>query len=603
MAVIGFNQDPEGPEGAGMFALDDGRQLYAHDPELAAQVSGPPPMQLDPMAFGVDPNAPDQRLASNGFQTTEQRLAAGGAVPGLDSQLNTMADVAPTPSPPPQAPPQPPQPQGPPPPPQPGEPGGPTERDVNVANYLQDRFRMQSQRRPEAWIPRTRAETVETEGVPYNEEDAAARIRANQQVMEAKGATAQLLRDRAINEMAAAKAAQPELMQRAAEAQKQVDAQQSAYMADREALQQAIDNSNSVKGSQSEWFASKGTLAQIIMILGQAFGAYAQIRAKQGPNYFAQTIQGMMESDIAAQKDQAKRGMDNALKRLEFRYKDRDQAEAALRIAQGNILSNVQSMHASANQAEDVQAMHQELLATNQQNLIAQEQKFQNAAYGKHTLKQDLAHQAASGGGRPDPLVLVKKLIDAGMDKEEAWTYVFGKGGDGVPSKEVQEQAKELANKTADIAKAQAALGPARELVQKYAKSDSIPGLGLGADLAAAVPYGVGQRAFSDEEARVNRGVIERVALAYQNAVTGAGGGEKEQNRIRRAFLGSGTPKELTAAIDDADRQLADLRRHHESGYDPRAIRLLYQRGAYQPKVAPGTLTREAPPPPRQGGE
>lgn len=422
MAVIGFQQDPGAPEGAGMFQLDDGRSLYAHDPELARSLG------------------PDMRQASNGFRTTDQRLDAGGPAPGLDDQLNQVPNANQF-----QAPPAAakaiatreaeaqPQPAGPAAPPadvmQPATPtgGGPTERDQNVSRWLKSEATKTSAPRAEAWVPKSRAETVETEGMPYSPEDAAVRIAANRQVIEAKAATAELLRQRAVNDMASAKAAQPALLQKAAEAQKELDAQHAAYAQDRAQLQKAIDDSNSAGGA-SDWFANKSSLAKAAIVLGQAFGAYAATLSG-GENWAAKQLNQIMEHDIAAQKEAAKRGVDNAYKQLELHYRDKDQAEAALRLAQANVMQNMQNMHASANQAEDVQAAHQEWTAQNRANMVASEQKFQNASYGKHTIKTDIAHQPASGGGGADIVAIAKKLKSMGFSDEEVKQYIFGQGG------------------------------------------------------------------------------------------------------------------------------------------------------------------------------
>jgi hypothetical protein len=230
--------------------------------------------------------------------------------------------------------------------------------------------------------------------------------------------------------LAASKAAQPQLLQKAAEAQKQLDAQHAAYEAERSELDRMVQKSNAVQGGASQWFGSKNAVAQMGMILGQAFGAYAATLGG-GQNWAQQQINTLMDHDIAAQKEAASRGVDNAYRMLQLRYKDNDQAEAALRLAQGNVLSNVQGMHAAANQAQDVQAAHQEMTAENQQAMVANEQKFQNAAYGKHKVTVDLTHQAASGGGQVDRLELMKKFIAAGFSKEEAKRMAYGEGGGG----------------------------------------------------------------------------------------------------------------------------------------------------------------------------
>lgn len=423
MAVIGFDQDqdPAAPQGAGMFHLDDGRSIYAHDPEMAQSISGDQRERLYGPGY-------DQRVAGPGGAPQQPDPTAGLNWQGINSPNGGGAEYDArkkaeqpqigAPAAPPKdvmAPAQ-------------AGPGGKSEQEINAQKDFDARLKRQGAPTPEKWIPKAKAETVETSGVPYNAEDAAMRIKANADVMRAKSATADMLTARAENAALAAKDAQPELLQKAAEAQKALDAQHAAYVKERADLERAINESNNAQGGASEWFANKSTPAQVAIILGQAFGAYAATLS-HGQNWAQQQINAIMEHDIAAQKEQAKRGVDNAYRRLELRYKNQDQAEAALRIAQTNVLNNVQSMHASANQAQDVRAAHQEMLAENQEKLVQSEQSFQNAAYGKHTVKVDIAHQPGSAGGPPDRLALMKRYIDAGFSKEEAKRLAFGEGG------------------------------------------------------------------------------------------------------------------------------------------------------------------------------
>ncbi len=435
--IVGFQQDPQGPPGMGDFHFDDGRSLYAHDPETAAQVSAPPQVDVPPEWQQIAQQ--DNRVAGPGggeppppdmSANPDARNAPGAMNPMANFNFKGASQGTPPPAPaPPQA-----SPAAPPPdmlPAPGGASGGPSEFDTNVQRYALGEMRKGGgPARPAGWVPKSKSETVESEGLPYNEEDAAARIHANQNLMIAKAATTATLADRALGQAHQAQAALPALQAKAAAAQKEVDAQHTNYARERADLQQMIDKSNASAPSASQWFADKDPVSQIGIVLAQAFGAYAATLG-HGENWAQKNINSIMESDIAAQKEQAKNGVDNALQRLKLRYGDMDQAEAALRLAQGNAVNTMQTQFAAANQAQDVQLAHQEMLAKNDADMVANEQKFMAGSYGKHTTKLDVAHQNAQGGGGPDIVALAKKLKATGMTDEQVRTAIFGHGGNG----------------------------------------------------------------------------------------------------------------------------------------------------------------------------
>ncbi len=434
--LVGFQQDPQGPPGMGDFHFDDGRSLYAHDPEMAAQVQAPPP-QVDVPPEWQQIAQQDNRVAGpGGGEPPPADISGNPDARNAPGAMNPMAGMnfkgaGDRPAPPPVVPQA--SPAAPPPDmlPAPGGGGtGPSEFDTNVQRYALGEMRKGGQRTPEKWVPKSKSETVESEGLPYNEEDAAARIHANQNLMIAKTATAATMADRALGQAKEAQAALPGLQAKAARAQQEVDAQHANYTRERADLQQMIDKSNSQDSSAAHWFADKSPISKIGLILGQAFGAYAATLSG-GENWAQKQINNIMEHDIAAQKEQAKNGVDNALQRLKLRYGDMDQAEAALRMAQGNAVNMMQTKFASANQAQDVQLAHQEMLAKNDADMVANEQKFMAGSYGKHTTKLDVAHQAASGGGGPDIVALAKKLKATGLTDEQVRTAIFGHGGNG----------------------------------------------------------------------------------------------------------------------------------------------------------------------------
>lgn len=117
-------------------------------------------------------------------------------------------------------------------------------------------------------------------------------------------------------------------------------------------------------------------------------------------------------------------------------------------------------------------------------------------------------------------------------------------------------------------------------------QSEGLPGVGGMADFREKIagrPQGlnalnpgawVANKAIglSDEE-RVSRGDMEKMALAYQNQVTGAGGSVEEQAKIRKAFLGASTPAEQRAAVSEADAMFRQIEARQKAGVSPEARR------------------------------
>lgn len=72
---------------------------------------------------------------------------------------------------------------------------------------------------------------------------------------------------------------------------------------------------------------------------------------------------------------------------------------------------------------------------------------------------------------------------------------------------------------------------------------------------------GAGTGALDSDEERANRIIVERAALAYRHAVTGAGGSNTELAGIDRAFAGARTYHDLQEAVRLAETTLAEKRR------------------------------------------
>lgn len=597
-SLIRFEQDPGKPFGMGDFHFDDGRSLYAHDPETASSL---PAEQPTDDLMGAAAPGPDLRTAG-GFQTTDQRLDAGGAAPGLDDQLGAMNFQ------PPQGPagPQAQAPAvggGPAPAPAPEARQAPPDPQAEAMKFITAPVRVAATRG--GFAPKSQSQTVEQEGLPYDPSLAGERADANLNLQVARQNTAQTLAARAQAESLAAQAQLPALQKQAAQAQTEAAEQHDLYKQERAALERMILESqqNQKSFNANRWFESRGAIGQIGAVLAQAMGAYAATLGG-GRNWAQDIINGYIDRDIASQREQiegGKAGVNNALQRLNLRFGDINQAQSALKIAMGKVADTQALAYAKSTGSKDIINSWEEQVAQNQKERVAEEQKFQAAALGKRQTTMQGTVVAPSAGGTRAPTTaemsqradlagkipgIAEKTYDAELKRQKAT-------GGGVEPEKVRDEARNLVKDTADIVKGQAEAQAGRDLVQKYKGAEAIPGLGLKADVAAAIPFGLGQRAFSNEEARNNRAVINRTVLAYQHALTGAGASDRERDMLTSSILGSKTPAELEAAIEQADAALAARRQHIESGYDPAVVDQVRRRGSYQPKAAPPSLQRE----------
>lgn len=414
MALVRFDQEPGLPEGAGLFHADDGSTFFAHDPEMAAQLS--PELQS---AGPYGPPQEDERTALLGFPDTEARLAAGGQeAPGVAPTValdaggpmhvdtarmgkptaeNAAIDAALRREP---------------------GPAAPLPAQAQVHPEQADADRLQStidsyvpQYKNVAptrggVIPTKQSETRETHGVPYdpNGPEANDRATATINVNLAHKAQADAETARARGEEAAYRAALPQLQEKARIAQMRRDMQERQYRRDREDLDSAIEQSNKSAKSfnANRWFDDRGAIGGIGAAIAQAFGA-ASAALTGGPNVVLNQINSYIDRDIANQRaaiEADEKKANNALAQLNRQFGNLDQAEAALKIAQQNKVETMAKAYAASTKSEDIQKALDVWLAENNQRHLAAEQQFQNAAYGKTALTTDAKVIPASAGGR-----------------------------------------------------------------------------------------------------------------------------------------------------------------------------------------------------------
>lgn len=405
--LLGFEQDPEAPAGAGTFHFDSGQSQYAYAPDIAEQ-AGAFKAKLDA--------APDNRTALNtaelqaslrsqGQQAERADIdAIAGIGAGNDARALATADgavqkaVA-----------------------QAGQggtvpasialeaPAAPGDmaaqaRDAMGQRAAADLIRgtkrvavpgspgVDPHRMIErgVMVPTTSSEVTETAGaLPYSEEAARERLGAAKGVRDAQLAEIDLNRQQTQNQLNAQRAAAPILEQRAAEAELAQKKIQNAYRADRSRLQQELDDyEQKAHVDPDRYFKDRGIFATIGMAIAQGLGAYGSA-VTGAPNFAYEIVQKAIERDISAQREEIETGRVSRRNKLAqmmdtFGY-DLPQAEAATRLAMNKSAENQANLFANESKLPHYQIEAQKFNALALQEAVKQEQAFQAASIGKQT--------------------------------------------------------------------------------------------------------------------------------------------------------------------------------------------------------------------------
>lgn len=425
-ALVRFEQDPDAPEGAGVFHFDSGAQQYAYEPDLAAQAS------LDA--------APDQRVAGPGggswldeppdpsmFQQADaqglrQQLTPAGGNAHASAAPAGLAGMAARPMPQAAPPPQGPPPVGP--PPMLMAPSGSPSlaaqaRDAMGQRAAQDILRgtkrvhvagspgVDPHRMLEqgVMVP-TGTNVTQESGAPYSPEQATERIMAAKDVRDAQLGEMELQQQQTANQLASQRAIAPQLEREAALQQENHNRMVSSYRVDRSRLQQELDDyDKNAHVNPDRFFQDRGTFATIGMAIAQGLGAYASTMTG-APNFAYEMVQKAIDRDIGAQRDELEAGRvsrRNKLAQMMDSYGfDMQQSEAALRIAMNKSAEMQAAMFANESKLPQYQAEAAKYNALSRQEIIKNEQALQNASYGKFTRSQQQAFvqpRAATGGG------------------------------------------------------------------------------------------------------------------------------------------------------------------------------------------------------------
>lgn len=423
--LVRFEQDPDAPEGAGVFHFDSGAKQYAYEPEMAAKAG---------KLKGAIDTAPDQRTAANDTpppfkisgvagrlheqnQLAEQRQLAdfGGAPIPQDQAIIDRANSAvgsalaqnaaqqmPAP-----------------PPPDMQQVAG-QARDVMGQRAAEDIMRGTERHyvpgapgvdprkmiQQGVMVPHSASVVTEASGAPYDPEQAQARIGAASKVYESQLADMDLQRQQTENQLQSQRALAPKLQQAADTAQANYAKMQASYRVDRSRLQQELDQyDKTAHVNPDKFFEDRGLFATLGLAIAQGMGAYASTMTG-APNFAYQMVQSGIDRDIAAQRDQIESGRvsrRNKMAQMMDNYGyDLNQAEAATRIAMNKSVGNQAEMFANESKLPHYQVEAQKLTALTNQQILENEQKFQAASIGKQTRTENdqfMQPKAATGGG------------------------------------------------------------------------------------------------------------------------------------------------------------------------------------------------------------
>jgi hypothetical protein len=403
MPLIGFDQDPEGPPGAGMFHFDDRPSLPAYSPNDAAPFMQAPEQQTDqrlamsnpadvyknPAVYGeTDYVNPDSRSVAD----VAPDMTGGQSMPQQISEAPhqspaPMVSQAPPPvaSPPAASPPIAPQPAA----PRPVSPIGvqpsslpSAQQAIGTAQGVPRGMQVQS-------IDRT----TETMGKPVTPEDREARAEASIN----KNLTDQEIAARQADyhaQVAQAAGEQAKRLQQQVAHDKMVAAHVRAeYRSKRDDIQKEVDAAGEKKVDPNKFFSDRGALSQILIMLGQAMGAYAATLGHT-PNFVQQQIDKAIDNDIAAQRDNIAQDGAKAKNKLASLMRDYDldidDASSILRNSQQQLADQQAMALAHATKQQDIIDAWQKDIAGRAEQRVMQEQKIEDDHAGKTIQKIDM---------------------------------------------------------------------------------------------------------------------------------------------------------------------------------------------------------------------
>lgn len=364
----------------------------------------------------------------------------------------------------------------------------------------------------------------------------------------------------------------------------------------------------------------------VLTVLGSLFGGIYQGINRLSNNPFIDDLNKEADRDIEAQRTDLANEREsvstrmNLLGQMRAQFKDHQLAELQAK----NLIYESAKDRIAAEAARDESPVMQE--RTTQAVTAIERAQSQLSLQIKEAAKREAEARAAAAAAqaraaRKEQFDQTVKLIELGIEDKKAGNAV---------RKDQQGQMQALGAELSkpEFVEALKTIGDfKRQLVKFDAKGQPIinsatgepeldlerglPGVGHGADLReGALPpnmspawfahpmlgvyrYAAGELAGLSPVERQNRMKWDRLALAYQHAVTGAGAGENEQAKIAQAFGGARTPAEQAAAIRMADDVIRTRTSRVKAGFDPNVVREYEQREAEERLALPQPAPRK----------
>ena len=333
-----------------------------------------------------------------------------------------------------------------------------------------------------------------------------------------------------------------------------------------EEARQAEQRASEYVVNPRRFWSNMGGWEKALAVLASGIGGALAVRDPQGRNRFAEALDRVIADDVAAQREE--------LAALERDARAKGDYARAVQLA--NDRARLSDAALFEHRLRSLSAYAQRIAAETQDPIIAARARM-----------ADLEIQEK----------LVELLIASDQQQRGTETRVYKNvparavRTDGLPTyspKEIDSQARDYAKtlESRGIVEAAAALDDVEQMLLRYDPDESIPGLG---PIKESVP-----RWLLTEEGKLNRQRVSRLMDAYRVAVTGAGASNEEIKRIEDSFRGAKTPAELRQAVRLSRDILNKRQRTLASAYDPRAVQLAEQRGAYRPPNPPPSLRRGA---------
>lgn len=578
---IRFEQDEEGPEGAGTFEFDNGKQLYLHDPELAAKLA----------------SAPDRRLAENDVEdkraidvpliagsTADQELSdalaseayqfGAGPKPSIRNEPPRTGEIkgpnAPAPA---------------------GSDAAKQQQAASNGGQMQT-FDLGGKEPPKAeaapeppprvyQAPRaggyqpTTSQTVTESGAPYDPEMAQLRGDLNREVVRANLANFAAQAATAEQQAAAARAQIPNLMLEEAKAKHELQAKQDAYKQERAKAQVYVDAAYKRKIDPKALYREAGVAGSVAMVIGQALGAFGAA-ITHTDNFAQRLIDDALQRSFAAQEREIRDGQagaDNMLAQVSRDFGgDVEQAKAALDMSARKLLeSQIQEQKAAATSQETIRAADI-WLAQNQAAFQAAEQKFYDASLGKTTTTMAAKYQAPQAGGYREMSLEEQVKRKKALDYLQGRTDASGKPMDeGADPKMVERYAKRREGPENLIGQVDDVVGLAGGKIEngqvKFA--DDVPGIG---PLASRAPSWM----LSNRGQAIRQATMNLASTVVQDR-SGAAASDKERGILIDMMEGGfKTEAELANGLNII-RRYAERKRRNIEASAPRKVRETYR--------------------------